>query len=255
MTTTNFVEWHIGTSPLLITCPHDGRQQPPGTPERPDRQPGCGRARKQADLSTRLIALGLSQAVLGSTRTEPSIVIARFHRRFIDANRPAQCAFQSRVAAPFYREYHSRIDLAVAAIKAQFPKRGVLVDIHGAADLADQPDVHVLLGSDNGNSIRRLLNLDELILFRRAGLVRTLQAARFGVIPAEFDEPEHASFDGGFTVREHGASQASGLDALQIEIVRSVRGQEQRRNQLIQSLGHGLVRLLAQQARLVQQRG
>ena len=254
MTTTNFVEWQIGRSPLLITCPHDGRQHPPGTPERPDQQPGCGRAKKRADVSTRLIALGLSKAVLDITGAEPSIVIARFHRRFIDANRRSQCAFQSKVAAPFYREYHRRIDLAIAAIKAQFPKRGVLVDIHGAADLVAQPDVHVLLGSDNGNSICRLLNLDPLILFRRGGVVRTLQAARFGVIPAEFDDPEHTSFDGGFTVREHGASHASGLDALQIEIVGSVRSQEGRRNQLIQSLAQGLVRLLAQQARLVQQR-
>jgi N-formylglutamate amidohydrolase len=62
------------------------------------------------------------------------------------------------------------------------------------------------------------------------------------------------SFDGGFTVRQHGASHASGLDALQIEIVRSVRSQERRRNRLIQSLAQGLVHLLAQQARLVQQR-
>jgi N-formylglutamate amidohydrolase len=251
MTTTNFVDWELGQSPLLIACPHDGRLQPPGTPERPDQQAGCGRARKQADVSTRIIALGLHEAVEAQTGFKPSIVIARFHRLYIDANRSARCAFKARVSAPFYREYHRRIDLAIAAIKKQFPKRGVLVDIHGAADLTDQPDIQVLLGSDNGNSIRRLLELDPLILFRRTGLVRTLRGDGFGVIPSQPNEPEHTSFDGGFTVREHGAASESGLDALQIEIVRSVRGDAQRRSQLIQTLTRGLVRLLDQQRRLV----
>jgi len=254
MTTTNFVDWEIGQAPLLIASPHDGRLQPPGTPERPDQQQDCGRAKKQADVSTRIIALGLRDAVEALTGSTPSIVIARFHRRYIDANRSRQCAFKARVAGRFYDEYHHRIDLAIAAIKKQFPKRGVLVDIHGAADQTDRPDIQVLLGSDNGNSIRRLLELDPLILFRRNGIVRTLQRDGFGVIPGEPNEPEHSSFDGGFTVQQHGASHASGLDALQVEIVRSVRTQAQRRSRLIQTLAQGLVRLLDQQRRLVRSR-
>ena len=229
MTTTNFVDWEIGQAPLLIACPHDGRLQPSGTPERPDQQEGCGRAKKQADVSTRIIALGLRDAVEAMTGSKPSIVIARFHRRYIDANRSRQCGFKARVAARFYDEYHHRIDLAIAAIKKQFPKRGVLVDIHGAADQTDRPDIQVLLGSDSGNSIRRLLELDPLILFRRNGIVRTLQG-------------------GGF------ASHASGLDALHVETVRSVRTQAQRRSRVIQTLAQGLVRLLDQQRRLVRSR-
>jgi hypothetical protein len=91
--------------PLLITCPHDGRQQPEGVPERPDEQPGCPRVKKQADLSTRAIALGVSAAVEARTELRPFAVIARFHRLYIDSNRSRKCAFASPNASPHYREY------------------------------------------------------------------------------------------------------------------------------------------------------
>ena len=93
------VDWHIGRMPLVITCPHDGRAEPPGVPERPDDQAGC-LTKKQADLSTRTIALGLSSAVQVLIGLEPSMVVARFHRRYIDANRPEKCAFVARERGP-----------------------------------------------------------------------------------------------------------------------------------------------------------
>ena len=89
---------------------------------------------------------------------EPSMVVARFHRRYIDANRPVTCAFVAREARPLYREYHNRITAAIRSTVKQFPRRGILVDIHGAADLSEDPDTHVLLGTDGGKSIARLLN-------------------------------------------------------------------------------------------------
>ena len=248
------VDWHIGRMPLVITCPHDGRAEPPGVPERPDDQAGC-LTKKQADLSTRTIALGLSSAVQALMGLEPSMVVARFHRRYIDANRPETCAFVAREARPLYREYHNRITAAIRSTVKQFPRLGILVDIHGAADLSEEPDRHVLLGTDGGKSIARLLELDPRILFRRQGLVRSLQSGGFGVIPANAGDPEHASFDGGFTVQRHGASRASGIDALQIEVVRKVRLNAARRDALIQMLAHGLIRLLARQKILVEMSG
>jgi N-formylglutamate amidohydrolase len=248
----SLVEWQAGQMPLLITCSHDGRRRPEGVPERPDEQPGCPRVRKQADLSTRAIALGVSAAVEARTEVRPFAVIARFHRRYIDANRSRKCAFASPNASPHYREYHRLIRLAIGSIRTAFPRRGLLVDLHGAADLGDLPDVHVLLGTDNGRSLARLLALDSNILWRRAGLVRTLESAGFGVIPARASDREHSSFDGGFTVRYHGAAHPSGLDALQIEVVRRVRVNATRRRRLIQALAEGLLKVLARQKKLVE---
>jgi hypothetical protein len=176
-TETLFVDSQLGELPLLLTCSHDGRGAPPGLQVRSDEpQPGCGRVRTDADLFTRRITLGLAAAVEDLT-AQPFSVIARFRRRFIDANREAKCAFDSQAAKPFYDEYHRRITLGIAAIKRTFPNRGLLVDIHGAAD-QDDPGIHVLLGTDNRESLKRLLALDEMILWRRGGPVRRLQASR-----------------------------------------------------------------------------
>jgi len=246
-----FVEYHLGAYPLIVTCPHNGTQQPTGAPERPDSQPGC-LVTKQADLFTRAIALGVFEKLEEIVGVEPSSVTARFHRKYVDANRPPKCAFKAAVARPFYREYHRRIRQGIAKITEDFPQRGLLVDIHGAADLTDQPGIHVFLGSDGGGSISRLLALDAKILWRRRGLVRTLEDAGFGVIPANADDPEHPNFDGGFTVRRHGAANPAGLDALQIEIVRSVRQDAGQRTALVQALAEGLIRLLARQKKLVE---
>src|SRR5262245_564310 len=89
------VDSQPGELPLLLTCPHDGRGKPPGVlPRSDEQQPGCGRVRTDADLFTRQITLGLSAGVEDLT-AQPFSVIARFRRRFIDANRKAKCAFDS----------------------------------------------------------------------------------------------------------------------------------------------------------------
>jgi len=250
--TGRFVDWHIGDYPLLVTCPHDGRDQPPGVPERPDEQAGCARIKKLADLSTRAIATGVCEAIEARTGASPSLVLARFHRRFIDANRAASCAFEAPAAAPFYKAYHRRIRLGLDAIRRDFPKRGLLVDIHGAADLADRPDIQVLLGTDGHESIARLLELDPNMLWRRGGLVKKLESAGFGVVPATSTAPEHVNFDGGFTIRRYGASRTTGLDAVQVEIVRRVRLDPSRRTKVIGALARGLISLLERQKLLVQ---
>ena len=136
-----FVDSQLGELPLLLTCPHDGRGAPPGVEERSetDRSPAVDGSVTDADLFTRQITLGLS-AALEDLTARPFSVIARFRRRFIDANREAKCAFDSQAAKPFYDEYHRRIRLGIAAIKRTFPNRGLLVDIHGAADQAESRD-------------------------------------------------------------------------------------------------------------------
>jgi N-formylglutamate amidohydrolase len=249
------VDSQLGELPLLLTCPHGGSGEPRGVPCRPDQpRPGCGPVRKQADQFTLPITRGLAGAV-EDLAGQPFSVVARFHRRIVDANREEACAFVAQAAKPFYDEYHRRITLGIAAIKRTFPNRGLLVDIHGAADQPELPGIHVLLGMNNRKSLQRLLALDRRILWRRGGPVRRLQAAGFGVIPAEPDGRELSNFDGGFTVQHHGAERAAGLDALQVEIVRMVRMNKDRREELIEALAAGLVSVLRRQARLVEAQG
>jgi hypothetical protein len=96
------------------------------------------------------------------------------------------------------------------------------------------------------------LRLDPNVLWRRAGLVRTLASPESGVVPAAADDAEHTNFDGGPTIRRYRGAQPTGLDALQIEIIRSVRLDCTPPNSICSSLGPGLVSLLARQQRRVQ---
>jgi N-formylglutamate amidohydrolase len=142
------VDSQLGELPLLLTCPHGGGGKPPGVGPRPNRpRPECGPVKKRADEFTLPITRGLSAAV-EDLAGQPFSVLARFHRRFIDANREERCAFVAEAAEPFYDEYHRRITLGIAAIKRTFPNRGLLVDIHGAADQLEMPGIHVLLGME-----------------------------------------------------------------------------------------------------------
>jgi N-formylglutamate amidohydrolase len=49
----------------------------------------------------------------------PCVVIAEFHRRFIDANRPERCAFEHLDATPYYDEYHNTMRNFVDEIRAE----------------------------------------------------------------------------------------------------------------------------------------
>ena len=59
-------------------------------------------------------------------------VIARFERKYLDANRPAELGYESDKAKPYYDAYHSALEEACKAVKKKFG-RGILIDIHGQA--------------------------------------------------------------------------------------------------------------------------
>ena len=124
------------------------------------------------------------------------MVVARFHRRYIDANRPGKCAFVAARRGPSIARSQPDHGGHPFHMK-RFPRRGILVDIHGAADLSEHPDTHVLLGTDGGESIARLLELDPRILsvakgwfdpsslvdsesFRRTPAIRSMRASTVG---------------------------------------------------------------------------
>src|SRR5690349_13671301 len=106
----SLVKQHRGTMPILLTCPHGGSEAPPGVAARSKSQtPGdCGFETNQ-DLETSTITEAVAQRILELTGLSPYVVIAGFHRRFIDANRPIRCAYTDPDAEPFYAEYHAGI--------------------------------------------------------------------------------------------------------------------------------------------------
>jgi hypothetical protein len=81
------------------------------------------------------------------------MVIAAFHRRYIDANRSEAEAYEHLDARPHYLAYHQSARRFVSEIREQYPEGALLLDIHGQAQ--DPGRVH--RGTNNGRSVTRLL--------------------------------------------------------------------------------------------------
>src|SRR3954463_3306268 len=97
---------HAGALPVLLTSPHGApvTAQPPGVTQRTTAA-GCLNNKLNGDTFTREIITGVAQLLLETTGESPYVVIAEFHRKFIDANREPKCAFnrtEATMALPFY---------------------------------------------------------------------------------------------------------------------------------------------------------
>ena len=244
-TTERQVSRHRGTLPVLISCPHGGSEQPEGVNERDGSATPAGcNFEKKSDLNTRDVALGIAQRLVDLFGEAPYVVIADYHRKYIDANRSPDCAYEAAAARPFYDAYHATLRAFVAEIRAENAGAGLLFDIHGTAGIAGDPAA-VFLGTDNGRSVARLLAADPQALFRRRSLRGFLQAAGHVVAPHALGEPEPATLDGGFTIRTYGSTRVDGIDAMQLEITPPLRTDPARRAALVEELGFAFGRLAA----------
>jgi N-formylglutamate amidohydrolase len=253
----NLVTRHRGTMPIILTCPHDGTETPAGVTERREASnpPECFQFRKGTDTNAATITEGVATAILNATGLSPYVVIARFARKFIDANRGEACAFQDDHAKPFYDEYHDRISGYVGQILEQNDNRGFLFDIHGTGgDAGDPADIY--LGTANGATL--VPGFDRRKLFMQHGIQGLLKWARhrvpapgggtagfqYVVSPATDSAAETPGLTGGFTVRHYG----SRLNSIQIEIVTALRNEVEKRALLIEDLASILVNFVRRHA-------
>ena len=246
---TLMVSRHAGTLPVLLTSPHGApaTAQPPGVSQRTGSTPGCPPNKILGDTFTRQITTAVAQLLLETLGEAPYVVIADYHRKFIDANRSENCAFnpsEAVAARPFHAEYHQTIRQFIDQIQEENGCRGFLFDIHGTKTIeADPADVYI--GTDNDKSVRRLLTHNPLAVFGRRSLRGLLQAAGYIVSPARQGIPETAEVDGGFTTQTYGSFRADGLDAMQLEIANSIRDSVPRREAFIEHLGRAIATLTA----------
>ena len=239
--TSKAVSVHRGTLPVLLTCPHDGKTDP-GVAERTVGGSSCPPLNKRRDLHTRHITEGVAQAVLDAVGEAPYVVIADFHRRYIDANRSPDCAYDDPKAKPYYDEYHTTIRNFVREIRAENGGLGLLFDIHGTDDAPSD----IFLGTGDGTTIARLLQVDSTAMWRRRSLRAFLEAAGYTVSPQKPNVPE--ALPGGYTVRTYGSSNADGLDAIQIEIGSRLRADGLEREVLTDVLVYAMTSLLSRYA-------
>lgn len=224
------VQQHRGTLPVILTAPHGGSARPAQVSVRKEAEtpPGCD-FQTSRDNETAAMTAAVAQKILDLTGLSPYVVIAQFHRKYIDANRTETCAFTDPDARLFYLEYHARVAEFVAEVLRQNQGRGFLFDIHGTQVIAgDRADIYI--GTANGASLPA--GFDRRSLFLQHGLHGLLVAARhptgpdgqgpafsYRVSPANESVLETGAVSGGFTIRHYGAT----INCIQVEIANTVR--------------------------------
>lgn len=195
-----------GDLPILLTVPHGGGESVPGTSPRV-------RGTVLTDAGTLELAEAVAKDLQAALKGAPYFVAARFSRKYIDANRPPDEAYESPAAKALYDEYHGHIRRFVAELKERFPRGALLLDIHGQSQ--DPTVVH--RGTQNGATVRALAG--------PAAIFGALEAKGFSVFPPSraASQREDPRFNGGYTVRTYGSGRPDGIDAIQIEVGRAVR--------------------------------
>ncbi|HEY9650908.1 MAG TPA: hypothetical protein V6C95_09605 [Coleofasciculaceae cyanobacterium] len=244
-----FVKKHRGTMPIILTSPHGGSESPPSVQEREkaNTPKGCNFTTSR-DLKTDIITESVAEKIFQLTGLSPYIVIAQFHRKFIDANRRLECAFTDSNAKTFYEEYHSSISEYVTEVLQENDGRGFLFDIHGIREISEDP-ADIYLGTVNGKTLQP--SFQRADIFKRHGLHGLLQASRhlvggegadtvfqYRVSPADKEAKETDEVRGGFTVRNYAELM---INCIQIEIADTLRKDEQKRGFIIEDLAFAMI--------------
>lgn len=207
----NLVLSKRGDLPIILTAPHGGSHAVWGARGRTTGITGT-------DVHTLEFTEALAKRLGAILGAEPYVVAARFHRRYIDANRAEKEAFESAAAQPVYLAYHNQIRTFVAEIRQRFPDGALLLDIHGQG--TDPDTVH--RGTGNGSTVVWMVRQHgaEALLGEKS-LFGVLQSKGRTVFPANTplgNPPEDRRYNGGYTVRTYGSRNADGIDAIQLEL-------------------------------------
>jgi N-formylglutamate amidohydrolase len=205
-----------GNLPVILVAPHGGREAVNGVRVRTS---------GKLDMDARTLELtgALAQRLHALLGAEPYVVAAKFHRRYIDANRSEAEAFEDPAARPAYLAYHDHIRRYVAEVGQRYPRGALLFDIHGQS--TDVDTVH--RGTNNGATVARMLRQHGPgALIGSKSVFGVLQAKGRTVFPpnSPIGKPrEDPRYNGGYTVRTYGSDQPGGIDAIQLEIGANLR--------------------------------
>jgi N-formylglutamate amidohydrolase len=213
-----------GTLPIILTAPHGGREAIPGVAPRTAEDKGkveasrrWGGFDKRHDVNTDVLAQDIAAEIEKLTGKKPYVVMAKFERKYIDANRPPEIGLDDPKARPYYDYYHSSIRSFIDDVLGKY-SAGLLIDVHGQGK-----DREVLMrGTRNGRTITELLKRAGVPAVTGSnGVFGQLEANGFKVFPGNDVPPagtsENAGYKGGYTVSIYGSHIADGIDAVQME--------------------------------------
>ena len=217
-----------GSLPQNLTVPHDG-DEPLGM------MASRAKGVSVRDEHTRDTAERVARALQERTGRRPYLVIAKFDRKYLDANRPESEAMESADALPAYRAYHDRVATYVAEVKTKFPDGALLVDIHGQGAETNT----VFRGTRAGLTMKKLVDRFGPKALQGSDSIMGLLAAKgYSVNPALDAESmaEDPRYRGGYTVFNYGSHKPGGIDAIQLELGSKQRASERFSEDLAEAL-------------------
>ena len=206
-----------GLLPIILSAPHGGRE---GIPEVPLRR-GIGAAQftTERDSNTAELAELVAGKIAERLGAKPFLVIARFERKYVDANRPEAGAYESAEAKPYYDAYHRAIAAASSKIRQSW-SAGLLLDIHGQRAEADT----IFRGTDNGRSVTALQRRSgREALTGPKSILAQMALKGYRIDPSVGANDRERRYTGGYTTRTYGSHRGSGIDAIQLEFGANLR--------------------------------
>ena len=202
-----------GAIPVIVSVPHGGRTPLVGVPER--RGAGIPMFITIRDENTAELAEKLSAKIENKLGGKPYLVLARFERKYVDVNRPAEGGYESDKAKPFYEAYHKALTTAAANVKNDWG-RGLLLDLHGQATDLDA----IYRGTIDGKSVTALMDrFGKAALTGEKSVFGQLSKQGIKVIPAnDSKDKEDKFFSGGYIIRTYGSHDGNAINALQLEL-------------------------------------
>ncbi len=225
-----------GELPIVISAPHGGREAVDGVePRTPSESAGVITVRED---NTAELAEKLAEELERRLQKKPYLIIARFERKYIDANRPAESAYDNDAAKPHYDAFHKAVEEACRDVANKF-QGGLLLDIHGQSSKPDE----VLRGTSNGKTVKLLVERHgQAALIGPKSLMGLLAADGYDVLPkVDSDDNEEPKYTGGHIVRTYGSGNPGGIDAIQLEFGRKYRVPLDRAEETAEDLAEAVV--------------
>ncbi len=235
--TNGYIEYVEGNLPLVLSAPHGGYLKPT---EIPDRTYGV----TIQDRRTQELARAWLRAFRDRTGRQPHLILCHLHRIKLDANRDIiEAAQGNKIAEQAWREYHTFIDRAKAAVDAHFGA-GYYIDIHGHSHPVDWVELGYLLSAGdlalpdtalrnpayiNKSSIRALalkpgVDFPEVLRGQSSlGARLALRGYRTVPSPADPSPGTQGYFMGGYNTVRHGSRDSGTIDGTQFEHPWSIR--------------------------------
>lgn len=142
--TNNYIEYHPGNLPIVISVAHGGFLEPSSIPDRT-----CNNPTLVTDANTIELAKQIDTSLFALTGCHPHIIYCNLKRTKLDCNRNmSDGACANTEAETAWQEFHQFIETAQATALTDHGERIFYVDLHGHGNPTQRIELGYLLYED-----------------------------------------------------------------------------------------------------------